>query len=501
MSDRAKRLAPAAAAAAGAVAALGLAPWSYWQLTLASLALVFFLARFARTPGRAAFVGWAFGVGYFAIGLFWIVEPFFVDPLRHGWMAPFALLFMAAGLALFWGAAFWLSARFAPGFGLVPAWTLAEALRGVIFTGFPWAGFAQIWVGQGADQSLAWIGTHGLALLTLGSGWALFCGVGNRSVTAALLAVAVPVLGVVLSVSLPVPSDGQTVVRLIQPNAPQHQKWDPDMIPVFWQRQLDLTAQPADNAPDLIVWPETSVPALLENAGPALSLISEAASGAVTVVGLQRFEGQRLLNSLATVTEGGKLGAIYDKHHLVPFGEYVPFGDWLARVGIYGFAATQGQGFSAGPGPAILEFGKAGRGLPLICYEAVFPRHARVGGDRPDFLIQITNDAWFGKISGPYQHLAQSRMRSIEQGLPMIRTANTGISAVIDPQGRVRAALPLGAAGYADALLPEPLGPTMYAKLGDLPVYIVALLLFGVAFVTQKRRTDAKPIDRASNGT
>jgi apolipoprotein N-acyltransferase len=492
------RLAPAVA---GAVAALGLAPWSFWQLSLVSLALAFFLAARASSPVNAACVGWAFGVGYFAVGLFWIVEPFFVDPLRHGWMAPFALLFLSAGLALFWGAAFWLSARIAPGFGLVPIWTLAEALRGVIFTGFPWAGFAQIWVGQGADQSLAWIGPHGLALLTLGSSWALYFAVVNRSVIAGFVAVIVPVSGVALSVAMPASTEGDTIVRLIQPNAPQHQKWDPEMIPVFWQRQLDFTAQPADGLPDLIVWPETSVPALLENAGPAFSLISEAAGDAVTVVGVQRFEGQRLFNSLATVTGDGRLGAIYDKHHLVPFGEYVPFGDWLARVGIYGFAATLGQGFSAGPGPAILDFGKAGRGLPLICYEAVFPRHARLDGDRPDFLIQITNDAWFGNISGPYQHLAQSRMRAIEQGLPLIRAANTGVSAIIDPQGRLRAMLPLGSAGYVDAPLPDAQEPTVYAKTGDFPAYLAALLLLGVAFVTQRRRTDAKPIDRASNRT
>lgn len=498
MTSRFAGLAPAVA---GAFAALGLAPWSFWQLTLVSLALAFFLAARASSPERAAFVGWAFGVGYFAVGLFWIVEPFFVDPLRHGWMAPFALLFLASGLALFWGAAFWVSARFAPGFGLVPIWTLIEALRGVIFTGFPWAGFAQIWVGQGADQSLAWVGPHGLALLTLGSGWALYFAVVNRAAIVGLWAVAVPVLGVVFSVAMPTPSEGDAIVRLIQPNAPQNQKWDPEMIPVFWQRQLDFTAQPADELPDLVVWPETSVPALLENAGPAFSLISDAAGDAVTVVGVQRFEGQRLFNSLATVTEDGRVGAIYDKHHLVPFGEYVPFGDWLARVGIYGFAATLGQGFSAGPGPAILDFGRAGRGLPLICYEAVFQRHARLDGDRPDFLIQITNDAWFGNISGPYQHLAQSRMRAIEQGLPMIRAANTGVSAMIDPQGRLRAMLPLGSAGYVDAPLPSAQEPTVYAKTGDSPAYLAALLLLGVAFVTQRRRTDAKPIDRASNRT
>lgn len=492
MTEWAKRIAPLVA---GAVAALGLAPWSLWQLTLAGLACAFYLADQTGTPRRAAYLGWTFGLGYFSVGLFWIVEPFFVDPVRHGWMAPFALIFMAGGLALFWGAAFWASARFSRGFGLVPIWVSAEVLRGLVLTGFPWAGFAQIWVGQGADQSLAIWGPHGLALLTLMSGWALSVAVRERSFFAGALAVGLPISGVLLSALIPLRSEEGAMVRLVQPNAPQHQKWDPDMIPVFWNRQLRFTSAEASTQPDLIVWPETSVPALLEDAGFAFERIAEAANGAVTVVGIQRFEGQRLMNALATVNSDGSLRALYDKHHLVPFGEYVPFGDLLARVGIYGFAATLGQGFSPGPGPQIIDFGAAGRGLPLICYEAVFPRHARVDGERPDFLIQITNDAWFGSISGPYQHLAQSRMRAIEQGLPMVRAANTGISVIIDTRGRLINPIPLGEEGYADIPLPKGASPTLYAKTGDIPAYFALILSLCVTIVTQRRRLASKQID------
>ncbi len=471
-----------APALAGGVAALGLAPWGLWPLALLGLAFVFHL--FGRTPGprAAARIGWLFGVGYFAFGLFWIVEPFFVDPLRHGWMAPFALACMAAGLALFWGAAFWLAARGGGGLGLVAIWTLSEALRGLIFTGFPWAGFGQIWVGQGADQLLAFIGPHGLALLTLASAWAL-----ARALTAygfVLIGLVLPAAGMGFAANLPDPEHGGQVVRIVQPNAPQHQKWDPEMIPVFWDRSLSLTATAP--TPDLVVWPETSVPQLLNDADRAIGRIANAAQGAPVVVGGLRFEERRLLNSLAVVDPEGEVTAIYDKHHLVPFGEYVPFGDVLDRFGIHGFAANQGQGFSAGPGPRIVDFGMLGRGLALICYEAVFPRHARIQGDRPDFLIQITNDAWFGQISGPYQHLAQSRMRAIEQGLPMIRAANTGVSAMIDARGRIRDSLPLGQAGYLDAALPPARTPTIYARTGDWPALLAALFVLFVAFGTQR---------------
>ena len=174
----------------------------------------------------------------------------------------------------------------------------------------------------------------------------------------------------------------------------------------------------------------------------------------------------------------------------MPFGEYIPFGDVAARFGLHGFAAQAGQGFSSGPGPELIDLGPLGTALPLICYEAVFPQHAR-NGTRPDMLIQITNDAWFGERSGPYQHLAQARMRAIEQGLPMIRAANTGISAIIDPYGRMVASIGLGEAGYADAALPAPLSPTLYASTGDWPA---AVLLFSALLLWWR-----KPLRYAAN--
>ncbi len=227
---------------------------------------------------------------------------------------------------------------------------------------------------------------------------------------------------------------------------------------------------------------------LLNEAAPTLERIAQAARGADVVLGIQRYEGWRIYNSLIRLDGAGELAGLYDKHHLVPFGEYVPLGDLAARIGLYGFAAQEGQGYSAGPGPRLLDLGALGPALPLICYEAVFPQDVAGVPELPRLLLQITNDAWFGTHSGPYQHLAQARMRAIEQGLPLLRAANTGVSALIGPRGAVIRSIPLGQAGYVDALLPAPLPPTVYARSGDWPVFLL-LLLAGIAFkVVQWRR-------------
>ncbi len=483
------------AAGLGGLAALGLAPYGLWPVTLLALALVPWLVQGIDRPGRAAWLGWALATGYFAHALIWIVEPFLVDVARHGWMAPFALILLSGGLALFWAAAFWGATWLARSgamriAALVVALSLAEVARAHVLTGFPWAGLAQVWVGTDVALWLAWIGPQGLGALTLFA--ALVPGVAliSHGGWARRLISVVPVLilvlvGLGLSRAIPAQHPSTGTVRIIQPNAPQHQKWDPEFMPVFFQRQIDFTA--ALPHPDLIVWPETAVPVLLEYAGPALARMSDAARGTPMVVGIQRSDGPRQYNSLVQLDAGGDIAAIYDKHHLVPFGEYFPGGDFAARFGLRGFAAQEGDGYSAGPGPVLMAFGALGGGLPLICYEAVFPEDASSGEGRADFLLQATNDAWFGEFAGPYQHLAQARMRAIEQGLPMVRAANTGISAMIDPWGRITESLPLGEAGFIDADLPAPLGATPYARVGDWPVLgVLLMVLAGLPWVGRK---------------
>ncbi|MGD9865846.1 MAG: apolipoprotein N-acyltransferase [Pseudodonghicola sp.] len=483
----------ALAAAAGAVGALGLAPFGIWPAAVLALALLPALFLASGGARAAALTGWAFATGWFAHGLLWIVEPFLVEPDVYGWMAPFALVFMAGGLALFWGAACWAAWRLGRGPGgriaaLIVLLALAEFGRAYLLTGFPWAAPAQIWVDTPVAQLLAWIGPQGLLLVTLLAallpGYALAARIGPRGVIASLLP-AVTLAGAALALrpGAAAPLTGYTV-RVVQPNAPQHQKWDRAYMPVFFRRQIDFTA--AGPRPDLIVWPESALPVWLSQAGPSFARIAEAARGADVVLGILRYEGERVYNSLVHLDGSGQVAGLYDKHHLVPFGEYVPLEDLAAQMGIFGLA-TQGGGYSAGPGPELMRLGALGPVLPLICYEAVFPQDVNGAPGRPRMLLQITNDAWFGTRSGPYQHLAQARMRAIEQGLPLVRAANTGVSAVIDPQGRLLSQIPLGQAGYADAALPEPLPPTLYARTGDLPVFLLLLLLAFALGVVQWR--------------
>ena len=480
------------AALVGAAAGFGQAPYDLPVVLFTAFALAFWLAGRQQTIRSAALLGWAFGTGYFLHSLHWIVSPFLVDVGRHGWMAPFALLFMAAGLALFWGAAF-AGARVLSRTSVWPlalCLTGAELIRAYIFTGFPWATPAQALVDVAAGQGLAIVGPHGmnLALLT----FAVFAsGVTGHGTTRlrGLLCAAVGATLLLLPPYAPIAPMTDHALRLIQPNAPQNEKWDPDKAYMFYYRQLEFTAAPphaSGQAPDLIIWPETAIPWALPYGEEALAPIAEAAGKATVTLGVQRSRDLRFFNSMVVLDPQGAVTQTYDKHHLVPFGEYMPFGDLLARVGIHGLAPQNGAGFSAGPGPALLDFGALGQALPLICYEAVFAHDVRSTVERPAFLIQITNDAWFGKGAGPKQHLAQARMRAMEQGLPLARAANTGISAMIDPWGRVTASLPLNTAGFVDAVLPAPGRPTLYARTGDLP--LAALLILALAAAAFGRR-------------
>lgn len=480
---------------AGVLMGLGNAPYDLWYV--AFLGCVGAAWLFLAAPGGiyAAGTGWAVGLGYFGFTLGWIVEPFFVDAAATGWMAPFALAGMGGGLALFWGLAFWLAghARRRSRLALVLCWTGAEFARAYVFTGFPWALVSYMWLPVPPMQLVAIVGPHGLTLLTIGVA-VLVAGslsrTGPRLLTGVLGATSLLLMFVAGHVLTPPLQDlsDRPIVRIIQPNAPQHEKWDPLKIPYFFDRQLRLTgAKPEEGAePQLVIWPETSVPMLLHRAGDALGAISLEAGGAQVVVGIQREENGSYYNSLVHMDATGDVRDVYDKHHLVPFGEYMPAEDIWKRWNILGLASRAEGGYSSGPGPYVMDLGAGlGKALPLICYEAVFPQDVRRAPERADFLLQITNDAWFGDWSGPYQHLAQARIRAIEQGLPMLRSANTGVSAVIDGAGRVLARVPMNETGYLDAALPPPLRLTFYSRIGDLPL-LGLLFLSLIALIRQR---------------
>jgi apolipoprotein N-acyltransferase len=482
----------------GALAGLGQVPFAFPVATLLALVLAFLL--FER--GGAGFgTGWALGLGYFALTLHWIVEPFLVDPERTGWMAPFALVLTAAGFALFWGAAFGIARRLRLGsLGLVVLWTGAEVLRSLVLTGFPWALLGHVWTETGLVQLASVVGVHGLTLLTLGAAAA----VASPRLRPALRGAVAAALagGVFLLEPGPAPDadPGAPVIRVVQPNIPQQEKWDPVHVPEHLRRILALSGPPEGGearAPALVVWPETALADLLDWAGPTLQAGVEAAGGAPLATGIARADAQgHYFNSLAVTDGEGRVTATYDKAHLVPFGEYMPFRETLAAWGLRGVAEFQGTGFSPGEGPALIEVPGLGLARPLICYEGIFAEEIGAGA-RPRFLLLVTNDAWFGRFAGPQQHLALGRLRAIEQGLPMVRSANTGISAVIDARGRVLQSLPLDEAAAMDVPLPPALPATVYARTGDVPVL---LLLAFLGVYALRRRLWGAGVDPGGRG-
>ncbi|MEO1531028.1 MAG: apolipoprotein N-acyltransferase [Pseudomonadota bacterium] len=496
-----------AAAAAGLLLAAGHAPVGIPWGAFVALPALALLVGSARTPRGGFTAAWAFGFGYLIVSLHWIGHAFLVDADAFAWMLPFALTGLPAFLALFWGVAGWLTRIAAPGGGpvtlaaLAATLTLTEFARSHVLTGFPWALPGYVWIETPLAQTAALTGPHGLGLLTLLVTGLPLLALVTLTGRARLALLVLPIAafaglwgyGTARLASAPDTNAGP-VLRLVQPNAPQHLKWLPDYAPTFYRRLLEGSAAPADpalGAPAMVIWPETAVAFLPEESPEARAQMAAAAGGAPLVLGALRRRsaaaGGGFANSLLTLDASGSVIARYDKHHLVPFGEYVPFRTLFGALGVEQLAG-RGQ-FMPGPGPQVMApVGTLPRFVPLICYEAIFPHEvippgAETGASRPGWLLQITNDAWFGTLGGPQQHLAQARLRAIEQGLPMVRAANTGISAVIDAHGRITASLRLGIHGHVDARLPAALSPPLYARLGDLPAVLAAFLLFSACFL------------------
>lgn len=488
----------------GAAGALALPPFHILPLLVPMLvALVWWIDRAAR-PGAAFAAGWWIGFGHFSGGFYWIANALLVDPLRFGWMIPPVVGGLAAGMALFVGAAAALT-RVVPFRGhrrvliLALAWVLFEWMRGWFLTGFPWNLLGYGWVFSDAMiQAAAYVGVWGLSLLTVVAAAmpAILGEPGPRRrawiITAcALLLPGLVWLGGAARLADAAPTTAGLRLRILQPAIAQSLKNDP----AARIRNLELTAalsrSPAAGAPPRhTIWPEAAVPFLLER-DPALraSLGALAPAGGYLITGAPRgepTEGElaRIWNSLVVLDGSGAIRATFDKFHLVPLGEYVP----LRRVFPFLSKVTPGgMDFSAGPGPRTLHLPGLPPVGPLICYEVIFPGAVADEADRPDWLVNLTNDAWFGISTGPYQHFAAARMRAVEEGLPLVRAANSGISGVIDAYGRVVASLPLGVRAYLDADLPLPIPQTLFARYGLWNTLVLGLLILGIARVPGRR--------------
>jgi apolipoprotein N-acyltransferase len=476
------------ALAAGAIAALALPPVDAVPVLLISFPCL--LTLLGATPGVAVAArrGWWFGFGLHLVGLYWITEAILVEAARFWWLVPLAVPAVSAVLALFIAAAAAVARLARSGwprvFVLAGAWVLSDLARQFVATGFPWNLLGSAWefngrVGDVFIQPAAWIGIHGLTLATVLLAATPVLTWRWRALGAMLLGAWI-VGGVVrLAEALPAPP-GITVV-LVQGNVAQGQKWDRAVVMDIFARYLHLTQQGlarAGDEPAVVVWPETASPFLLETDQAARAAISHAAGGQSALVGAVRFDkDNRPRNSLFALVDSGEIASIYDKWHLVPFGEYQP--DWLPL----GIQVVPGGGFAPGPGPRTLHVPGLPPVGPLICYEAIFPGEVIDPSDRPAWMINITNDAWFGNSSGPRQHLAAARMRAVEEGLPLLRAANTGISAAFDARGHELARLGMEHTGTLEVELPAALPATLFARGGLLIPGLLALgfLLAGLA--------------------
>lgn len=474
-----------------------------------------------RVMWRAGVLGWFFGFGYFLFGLYWIGYAFLVEAEKFAFLLPFAVTLLPTGLAIFTGLAAALSrlvwfAGYRRIAMLAIIWTCFEWLRGHIFTGFPWNQIGESLIGSDAlIQPAAMIGALGLSFVVMLVATTLathdprlpralrkerhVLGVPFAAICALLLLWLGGTIRLATSQDTPVEN---VSLRLIQPDISLKDKWqDADRASAIIGKLLRMSetgtpASPRLNARSIVIWPEGAIPVLLPYEPYLRSAIARILpEGAILIAGGPRGEpdpdsnSDRLThfyNSLFVVNDAGEIVETYDKAHLVPFGEYVPFRQILGRLGLRKITQFQGS-FDEGPGPRTLSLPGRPAFSPLICYEIIFADGVVAADHRPDWLLTITNDAWFGNSGGPYQHFAQARMRAVEQGLPVVRVANSGISGVIDAYGRVQSETSLNTTDVVDSTLPAAITPTLYARLGDAFLALV-MLATGFAATYGRRR-------------
>ncbi len=508
---------------AGALSALAMAPFNAWPVLFLTFPVMVWLidgagaGRWRGVPA-AAMTGFWFGFGYFVPGLYWLGYAFLVDAQTFAWLMPFAVLGLPAYLALFPAFGFALarllwtkdSTRV---LALAVSLTASEWLRGHVLTGFPWNAFGYALTEPLAlAQTASLIGLWGLTFLSV----AIFASpavlIDSRSrgrkpwiapAAALSLLVAMGIFGGIRLGLHPTTDVADVKLRIMQPNLQQDVRFNYSAKAEVMQKYLTLSDRAAGpqstgvRDASILIWPESAFPFFLTREADAMAQIAELLpKGTVLITGSVRapepppgMKITRAYNSVYVIDHDGSVLSVYDKLHLVPFGEYLPFQDWMEKLGFVQLTKVQG-GFIPGTRRHTMEIPNAPRMLPLICYEAIFPDDVVSRDDRPGWIVNLTNDGWFGISTGPYQHLQQARLRAIEEGLPLVRAANTGVSAVIDPLGRIVAQLGLGIEGVLDAKLPAAIPPTVYARVGDIP----AAILVAAAFLLVIRRRITKRI-------
>jgi apolipoprotein N-acyltransferase len=517
----------AIALAAGAVSALAMAPFNAWPVLFVTFPVLVWLidgagaGRYRGVPA-AALTGFWFGLGYFVPGLYWIGYAFLVDADTFAWLLPFAVLGLPAYLALFPALACALARLIwtrdaSRVLALAICLTFAEWLRGHALTGFPWNTFGYALSAPLAlAQSASLIGLWGMTLLAVAifSSPAVLIDGRRRGgrpwiapAAAVVLLIAMGTFGAIRLARHPTAMVPDLKLRIMQPNLQQDVKFNYAAKAEVMRKYLTLSDRASGPQStgvrdvNILIWPESAFPFFLTREADAMAGIADLLpSGTILITGSVRAPDMprnaritRAYNSIYLIDHDGSVLSVYDKLHLVPFGEYLPLQDWMEKLGLEQLTKVQG-GFIPGTVRRNLDIPHAPRALPLICYEVIFPGNVATQSseDRAGWMVNLTNDGWFGISTGPHQHLQQARWRAIEQGLPLVRAANTGISAVIDPLGRTVAQLGLGTEGVLDSSLPVAIPPTIYARSGDIP----AAILFAAALIFVFRRRAAKSVAR-----
>lgn len=502
------------AMAAGLLAVFAQAPFDFFAVCFVSFPVLVWLLDGSDSAGRRGLmarfwpafrIGWAFGFGYFVAGLWWIGNALLVESDEFAWALPLAIFGLPAILACFYGLATGLARLVWPDglgriFMLAAMFGVAEYLRTVLLTGFPWnaIGYA-IMPTPMLMQSASVSGLFGMTPLAVFvfAAPALF-GTGRHRLAAGALALLLLAMHAgygYYRLSGADLSGAVTKVRIVQPAIDQARKWDAAIRNDIFARLIELTSSEGGSSADMIVWPETAVPFILTERPDALSAIATALrdtqtllTGGVRIEPSANASGEPLYyNSILAIDTKGEIVAAADKTHLVPFGEYLPLGDLLEGFGLRQIVELPGT-FSAGRRRAFLELPGGIRLLPLICYEAIFPQETAMGNGDGAMLV-VTNDAWYGNTPGPYQHFRQAQLRAVEQGASLIRAANNGISGAVDPYGRIIEAFALDVSGALDVSVPLARVPTWYSVYGTICGQLIVIVFLAVALTMQALST------------